>query len=287
MKKKVIFIGGTSHSGSTVLDLILSNHPKAMSLGEIKALMKPSRPHHFEKRKNLINNCEKWKKIIKGGSSNLYKNLIEEFNEKQFFIDSSKDPIWIVKQQNKIDKISNVDYKNVLIYKTPLEFAHSFHKRGRDFNWSYAWKHYHRFYFSMLNQFLIVSYKDVCLTKSTIELLRQFNDIDFDTKKIIAEQENFFGSTNQKKLKQNNEILKYSEINDEELQFKVQKVIENDKRLKGIHEFLQEMKNTEMIDQTDLINNLKYSEIMKKYLMFRKETRQSLRRYFPDHNWNK
>ena len=47
MKKKLVFIGGTARSGSTLLDKIISNDPKVMSLGEIHAIFCPTRKHHF------------------------------------------------------------------------------------------------------------------------------------------------------------------------------------------------------------------------------------------------
>ena len=46
--KKVIFIGGTSYSGSTFFDMILANDPKGFSCGEVNALFNPYRPHHTD-----------------------------------------------------------------------------------------------------------------------------------------------------------------------------------------------------------------------------------------------
>lgn len=46
--KKVIFIGGTSYSDSTFLDMILANDPSGFSCGEVLALFHPTRSYHID-----------------------------------------------------------------------------------------------------------------------------------------------------------------------------------------------------------------------------------------------
>ena len=49
MGKKIIFIAGTSYSGSTLIDLILSNSSNATSVGEIESIFNPVKIHHLKK----------------------------------------------------------------------------------------------------------------------------------------------------------------------------------------------------------------------------------------------
>ncbi len=56
--KKVIFITGTGRSGSTLLDMMLGNDPKGISLGEVVALFRPYRPHHLLKNKDCFGENE-------------------------------------------------------------------------------------------------------------------------------------------------------------------------------------------------------------------------------------
>jgi hypothetical protein len=51
--------------------------------------------------------------------------------------------------------------KNILIWKTPLEFAHSRQRRGRLENWDREWIRYHRLYFSAVDDWRAVRYQEV------------------------------------------------------------------------------------------------------------------------------
>ena len=79
-EKKIIFIGGTARSGSTLLDLIITNDPRAMSLGEINALFWPTRKHHFDEISRLKKDSV-WPIILTAGAKQLYPNLIKKFQE--------------------------------------------------------------------------------------------------------------------------------------------------------------------------------------------------------------
>ena len=119
--KKVIFIGGTSYSGSTFLDMILANDPKGFSCGEVHALFNPYRPHHIRPDCGCgDDNCNTWNKIKKGGKKKLYETLFDIFPDTEFIIDSSKNPFWIKYQMN-ICSSKNIETINVLIFKNPLD----------------------------------------------------------------------------------------------------------------------------------------------------------------------
>jgi hypothetical protein len=50
---------------------------------------------------------------------------------------------------------------NVLIWKTPLEFAHSSKKRKRVYRWEVEWVNYHRLYVSLIKEWRGVRYFDM------------------------------------------------------------------------------------------------------------------------------
>lgn len=287
--KKIIFIGGTSHSGSTILDLLLANHPKALSLGEIHALMNPYRPHHFEKRKKLAEKDERWNKIINDKPKYLYRNLIKIFDDKFFFIDSSKDPIWIAQQQKFIKRNTDAQSYNILIYKTPYEFAYSKYKRGatQSFQWYYQWQRYHRFLFSLIDSFLVVSYKDINKNTLTLDILRQYTGIAFESEKIVSQQENFFGSTNQGKLGNDNLFLNYNVKENYTLHEEVNHILQQNDVLKNIFNTLNDSRNKEINTNNSEISTLTYNSLYKFLILSKRKIERLYRQFFPDYKWNK
>lgn len=192
--KKIICIGGTSRSGSTLLDVILANDPKAMSLGEIQFLFRPTRKHNFEEREKLKGDAI-WSQILQGGAKNLYPNLIRLFPDVDIFVDSSKDPFWFSYHEKK--KRRDYQIQHVLIYKSPQELAKSFIKRGLKTQWIGFYIFYHRLYMSMIGKFTSISYRDLvsddlALSKLCTKLGIPF----FEGKKNYWEREHstFFGS---------------------------------------------------------------------------------------------
>ena len=192
--KKIIFIGGTSRSGSTLLDVFLANDPKAMSLGEIYALFHPTRVHHFEEIEKLRDN-NKWNKILKGGKRNLFDNLIKEFPDMNTFVDSSKDPFWINYHEKRLKEKFQI--YNVLIYKAPEELAQSFKKRGQEKNWFTHYINYHRKYFSLIKDCITVSYFDFINNEKTKKDLCNYLHIHYSEEKSQywkGSHSTFFGS---------------------------------------------------------------------------------------------
>ncbi len=102
--KKVIYIAGLGHSGSTILDMALGCHPEIVGLGEIYAVFnKKNQKTLFEEstcscgKKGV--DCDFWKNLRKISSSDKtveekYRLLIDVFNEKygneMILLDSSK-----------------------------------------------------------------------------------------------------------------------------------------------------------------------------------------------------
>jgi len=232
--KKIIFVGGTSRSGSTLLDLILSNDEKAMSLGEIASLFHPTRKHHFLEIKKL-KQIDRWNSIISGGKKNLYPNLIKHFPEIDIFVDSSKNPFWFKYQMN-LDRKEYI-IRNVLMHKSPFELANSYIKRGRVTEWISAYIRYHRKYISLIDEFVSVSYKKLIVEESYLEELCQLLNINYyKGKKNYWDKNhrNFFGSyvvrgydAKKDPGKRTRKDLKYDGINKDYFDYVEGKINEN------------------------------------------------------------
>lgn len=159
--KRVVFVGGTSYSGSTMLDMILGNAPNGFSCGEMGALFYPNRRHHLKHRcgcEDLA--CKVWETVRNAGPAGAHMALFEMFPEVDFLIDSTKNPLWIREQGNVLER-SGIDVVHILIWKAPQEFEHSRHKRERSSGWQRAWLHYHRAYMGMVKGWRAVRYRDL------------------------------------------------------------------------------------------------------------------------------
>jgi hypothetical protein len=212
MKQQVIFVAGTSYSGSTMLDMILANDKKGHSLGEISALFRPFRKHHLVLRKQLLED-KKWGNIIRSGEKALSRNLFETFPEIEFFVDSSKDPFWISDQINN-NRRREIVSKVVLIYKGLYELATSFHKRGVVSSWAQTYTNYYRKFFSLIKEYRTVAYKDVA-TQNFIEMrqLCEYLDLPFSEGKLRfweKDHQTFFGNNRTRFHLSNLDIQGYS-----------------------------------------------------------------------------
>ncbi len=166
--KSVIFVGGTSYSGSTLLDMMLANDAAGLSCGEVYALFYPYRRHHVNVED--LGTAIDWKAIKASGPANLYANLFDRFPECNFIVDSSKSPLWIADRSVEL-KAQGIDTKNILVWKSPGEFRESRRKRGREKGWQREWINYHRYYFTLIKDWHSVRYRDLVTDKQILELL--------------------------------------------------------------------------------------------------------------------
>jgi hypothetical protein len=175
--KKVIFIGGTAYSGSTLFGMILANDSKGFSCGEVQALFRPWRPHHFNPTCGCgDNNCSIWKAVLRRGEQNLNASISQSLPGVEFITISSKDPIWI-NSRIRLLKKQNVITKNILIWKTPLESGYSFNKRGKLGEWEESWINYHRTYFTLISSWKSVKYYDLITDKSKLQEVCEYLEI--------------------------------------------------------------------------------------------------------------
>ncbi len=171
MDKKVIFVGGSSYSGSTMLDMMLANSTDGFSVGEVHALFRPYRPHHFQPLCGCGNSdCNIWTKIRNNGEVNLYSSIFNEYPDTQYIVDSSKNPFWINQQMINLSQ-QGIEAHHLLIWKNPVDFSASMVKRNRK-GAIKAWISYHRLYLTLINNFTSISYPDLAQNPSTsLELL--------------------------------------------------------------------------------------------------------------------
>lgn len=286
VKKMVIFVGGTSYSGSTMLDMILSNDPKGYSLGEIIALFRPTQKHHFGELKKVKGESEKWNKILSDKESNLYRNLFDTFPAVDYFVDSSKSPLWIQKQSKILEK-EGIIVKNLLIYKEPIDIAYSFKRRERYKDWKRTWINYHRLYFTLISDFKTISYKDFVKNGNLLKEVCEFAGIKYFDKKEefwTKEHHTFFGNrrarvhTSNLEVKKDKEFLSlddkkdhkkiyYKEVDDEDVIKEVDKLLMSDKRFEWVLNYLKvkDFSKKEVKNMPSKIPNFKkYSVLLRK-----------------------
>lgn len=159
--KKVIFVGGTAFSGSTLLAMILSNDSHGFACGEPQNYLNPTKYYHNK----LVcgcgdKNCDIWPQVKKADPERIYEAIFGLFPETEFIVDSSKNLFWIRSQIQYLAK-RGIETKNVLIWKSPIEIAHSFKKRGRLSAWERSWVNYHRLYYTLIDDWMAIKYKDL------------------------------------------------------------------------------------------------------------------------------
>jgi len=183
--KTVIFVGGTSYSGSTLLDMVLANTPGGFSCGELTALFYPYRDHHLDFSCGCGHiDCKIWETVKNQGAKHAHKTIFEFFPDIEYIVDSSKDPIWIQDRTNDL-VAAGIAVRNILIWKTPEEFYESKKKRRKAMDWSRAWKNYHKLYFRLVKDWKGIQYKRFVTDSGAIDQLcaylgvpksdRQFN----------------------------------------------------------------------------------------------------------------
>lgn len=178
--KKVIFVGGTGYSGSTFFHLILANDRKGFACGEIMALFRPWHSGHLKLISRLENEeCRSfWKKVQENGEDFIYETIFDLRPDVEIIVQSSKNPFWIRSQNENLQK-KGIQFRNILIWKTPLEYAQSAQKRGLLKNWDKGWLNDHRKYFSLIRNWRAVKYFDIIKGPDALEAVCQYLGIPY------------------------------------------------------------------------------------------------------------
>jgi len=134
-KKKIVYIAGLGHSGSTILDMILGTNSRVIGLGEIMAFVKRKNKHIDLKSVCSCGktgyNCDFWaqsEQIISNSKNNTeaYLKLIEYFynkyGEETILVDSSKNSYSYLKYLDK-----NFDLKVIFLSRDYRSWSFSRH----------------------------------------------------------------------------------------------------------------------------------------------------------------
>jgi hypothetical protein len=119
-----------------------------------------------------------WKEIKKNGAEHLYETIFSLSPETEFIIDSSKDPFWMRSQSERL-ALGDIRTRNLLIWKTPLELAYSFLKRGQMEAWEKAWVTYHRLFFSLVDDWRAIEYGRYVQDAAVLERTCDYLEIPF------------------------------------------------------------------------------------------------------------
>lgn len=113
-----------------MLDLMLGNAPHAFSCGEVYALFRPFRLHHFDPLCSCGDrNCPVWSGLRSVREDQFHAAALAQPGIRHV-IDSSKDLRWVLDSNLWADK-QKIPVSNVLIWKEPVDLAFSHWKRGR------------------------------------------------------------------------------------------------------------------------------------------------------------
>lgn len=240
--KRIIFIAGTSYSGSTLLDLIFSNDSKATSVGEIESIFNPVKKHHLAKIRE-VKKDPFWAPIYNSGSAELYQNLHELLGV-ELIVDSSKNPAWI---RYHIDRMPHdVSYNVVLVYKSLPDIKHSFEKRNR-YNWAKVYKNYHSLFFNIIDEFERIEFSSIPLQSNDFITLFEKLELKYSDERMKfwnQERTNFFGNNNANIAfysDGNNAArkLKYQSKTNNEVSREIRQILQTNSELKEIILFLK------------------------------------------------
>lgn len=172
--KKVIFIGGTSFSGSTFFHLTLANTPTGFAVGEINHLFRPMKKRHTKSTWQCScdnPDCDLWPRVKKRGESHLYETIFQLHPEVDYIVGASKNIIWTVDQINNLAR-QGIESRCIVIWKTLSEFAHSLNKRnrlrGNNGIELARWPQYHRNFYSFVKRFRTVKYADYTRNQAAV-----------------------------------------------------------------------------------------------------------------------
>lgn len=144
-----------------MLDMILANDPGGFSCGEVHAIFRPTRPHHLHINCGCMRpDCDLWPQIHANGEKNLYQSIFDLRPETNFIVDSSKMLTWQYDQYRYL-RSKPYDIYNILLWKTPEEYAYSCWKRKKLFRWKLHYYNYYRDFSNIFENWVSVSYTDL------------------------------------------------------------------------------------------------------------------------------
>jgi len=182
-----------------MMELMIANDPHGFSCDEVWSLFMPHKLQHFNPRFPVMDSDPTfWQRILSKGMNRVYRSIANEIEGLSFLTDNSKVPTW---QNHQAKANPHIEFKHILIWKTPQELASSFHKRKRGGVWAKKWLTYHQQYFTFIQDFRAVKYEDLVSDPQTLENVCNYLGIDyFPTKKEYWNKEHYtlFGNKSAK-----------------------------------------------------------------------------------------
>ena len=186
MNKSAVFITSPSLTGTTLLSLILGSHKLAFNCGEPAYLF-----HHRwqdldtawgDPRQKYADRAF-WANIQAQGFDKFFP-AVQEQTGASLIIDSSNEQ-WekFALPQRKILMETDFLIRDILIWKTPLEQAYSYHKRERDvLEWfDNRWLKRIRLFFAKVNDPLIIRYRDLATSPDQIlQIACEYLGVSYD-----------------------------------------------------------------------------------------------------------
>lgn len=130
---QLVMIIGASHSGTTLLDLMLGNHPETFSCGEVYAYFRPWRKHHYYAKCGCGKDpCPVWDKLMAVPEDGFHQ-AAASLPGINHVVDSSKDLSWVLKSSEWARR-SGMHVRHVVIWKEPIQLAYSHWKRKQPLN---------------------------------------------------------------------------------------------------------------------------------------------------------
>lgn len=174
MNERAVQIHSTSRGGSTFLAFMLANKLSAIAPGDIRYLFRPH--EESQKRTSCVcpdPNCTIWADAKEKGEKVFYQTMFDKGYD--WVIDSAKHVDWFTDQKQYNP---NLNIHDIIIFKSPSEFGHSFFKRIDSLNLRF----YVQYYLQALantNNPTLVEYKDLAQNPSDT-LKRICHSIDMD-----------------------------------------------------------------------------------------------------------
>ena len=125
---RLVMIIGASHSGTTLLDLMLGNNPATFSCGEVYAYFRPWRKHHYHAKCGCGSDpCPVWDRLM-AVPENEFHAEATRLPGIDHVVDSSKDLAWVLNSSEWAAR-SGIQVRHVVIWKEPIQLAYSHWKR--------------------------------------------------------------------------------------------------------------------------------------------------------------
>jgi hypothetical protein len=206
---KMLYIVSLSHSGSTLLDMILGSHRCCVGLGEIEKVLVSIEHDSLKYTNNLcscgmrMTDCAFWGKMFeklvnyKGSLIDKYRFVIEQFQndfgQDTILIDSSKK----IESVIELNKHFHFSIKTIFVIKDVRNYVNSairnYKRDNRKLNFLESLVYYHYlnwhkqnkkiFYYLTKNSinYMCIGYEDLCFNKNiVVNNICKFIGIDYE-----------------------------------------------------------------------------------------------------------